>query len=259
MMSKQKLLESLAPWLILAGVVAAWQLIVSGFGVSEFIFPGPVAIIRSLATYAGPIGQHAWQTFWSTMIGFGLGIGVGVILGLIVGSSRLMFKGLYPLMVGFNSIPKVAFVPVLVVWFGIGTVPAVLTALLLCFFPIVVNVATGLATLEPELEDVLRALGATRLDILRKVGIPRSLPYFFASLKVAVTLAFVGTVLSETVAANSGIGYLMMSAGSSMKLPLLFAGLTVISVMAMATFGLIAALERHMTGWAHRGQMAQMA
>jgi ABC-type nitrate/sulfonate/bicarbonate transport system permease component len=93
MTSKQKLLESLAPWLILAGVVAAWQLIVSGFGVSEFIFPGPVAIIRSLATYAGPIGQHAWQTFWSTMIGFGLGIGVGVILGLIVGSSRLMFKG----------------------------------------------------------------------------------------------------------------------------------------------------------------------
>lgn len=254
-MSKQKILESLAPWLILAGVVIVWQLIVSGFNVSEFIFPGPLAIVRSLTTYAGPIGQHAWQTFWTTMIGFSLGIAVGVVLGLIVGSSRLMYKALYPLMVGFNSIPKVAFVPVLVVWFGIGTVPAVLTAVLLSFFPIVVNVATGLATLEPELEDVLRALGASRLEIIRKVGIPRSLPYFFASLKVAITLAFVGTVLSETVAANSGIGFLMMSAGSSMKLPLLFAGLIVISAMAMATFGVIAILERRMTGWAHRGQM----
>lgn len=252
MMSKQKILETLAPWLILAMIIVAWQLLVTSFNVSEFIFPGPIAIGRSLLEYAGPIGHHAWQTFWSTMIGFSLGVGVGVILGLMVGSSRLMYKALYPLMVGFNSIPKVAFVPVLVVWFGIGTIPAILTALLLCFFPVVANVATGLATVEPELEDVLRALGASRLVIIRKIGIPRSMPYFFASLKVAITLAFVGTVLSETVAANSGIGYLIMSAGSSMKLPLLFAGLIVISVMAMSTFGVISTLERRMTGWAHR-------
>ena len=125
----------------------------------------------------------------------------------------------------FNGIPKVAFVPILVVWFGIGTVPAVLTAFLISFFPIVVNVATGLATLEPELEDVLRSLGATKIDILWKVGLPRSLPYFFASLKVSITLAFIGTVVSETVASNEGIGYLMMSAGSSMRMPLVFAGL----------------------------------
>ena len=117
-----------------------------------------------------------------------------------------MYKACYPLLVGFNSIPKVAFVPVLVVWFGIGTVPAILTAFLISFFPVVVNVATGLATLEPELEDVLRSLGARRLDILFKVGLPRALPYFFASLKVAITLAFVGSVISETVASNLGIG-----------------------------------------------------
>ena len=120
--------------------------------------------------------------------------------------------------------------PILVVWFGIGTIPAILTAFLISFFPIVVNVATGLATLEPELEDVLRSLGATKSDILWKVGLPRSLPYFFASLKVAITLAFVGTVVSETVASNEGIGYLMMSAGSSMRMPLVFAGLIVIGV-----------------------------
>ena len=116
--------------------------------------------------------------------------------------------------------------------------PAVLTAFLISFFPIVVNVATGLATLEPELEDVLRALGATRYDVLTKVGLPRSLPFFFASLKVAITLAFVGTVVSETVAANEGIGYLMMSAGSSMRMPLVFAGLFVISAVAAGLGGL---------------------
>jgi len=138
----------------------------------------------------------------------------------------------------------------------IGTVPAILTAFLICFFPIVVNVATGLATLEPELEDVLHALGATRLDVLTKVGLPRSLPYFFASLKVAITLAFVGTVVSETVASNEGIGYLMMAAGSSMRMPLVFAGLFVIGVMAMVMYEAFAVLERRMTGWAHRGMTA---
>lgn len=253
-MAKKRNLETWAPWLLLAAIIIVWQAIVSGFDVSDFIFPGPIAIVQALVQYAGPIAGHAWQTFWTTMIGFGIGIAVGLLLGFIVGSSRFLYNTLYPLLIGFNSIPKAAFVPILVVWFGIGTVPAILTAFLICFFPIVVNVATGLATLEPELEDVLRALGAKRLDVLLKVGLPRSLPYFFASLKVAITLAFVGTVVSETVAANEGIGYLMMSAGSSMKMPLVFAGLIVISVMAMVMYEFFALLEKRMTGWAHRGQ-----
>jgi NitT/TauT family transport system permease protein len=182
---------------------------------------------------------------------------VGLLLGFLIGSSRFMYKALYPLMIGFNAIPKAAFVPILVVWFGIGTLPAILTAFLICFFPIVVNVATGLATLEPELEDVLRVLGANRLDVLLKVGLPRSLPYFFASLKVSITLAFVGSVLSETVASNEGIGYLMMSAGSQMRMPLVFAGLIVISIMAMVMYELFAVLERRTTGWATRGMDAR--
>ena len=106
----------------------------------------------------------------------------------------------YPLLIGFSSIPKVAVVPIFVLWFGAGTVPAILTAITLAFFPIVVNVATGLATTEPELEDVMKAMKASKLDILLNVGLPRAMPYFFASLKVAVTQAFVGTVIAETVA-----------------------------------------------------------
>ena len=256
-MTKQRKLERYSSWIVLAAIIIIWELICRVFQVSDFIFPAPSAILVSLRQYAGPITQHALQTFWSTMAGFALGVAVGVLLGFLVGSSRLMYTALYPLMVGFNSIPKSAFVPVLVVWFGIGTVPAVLTAFVICFFPITVNVATGLATIEPELEDVLRALGANRMDVLIKVGLPRSMPYFFASLKVAITLAFVGSVVSETIAANEGIGYLMMSAGSQMRMPLVFAGLIVISVMAMAMYAVFAVLERRMTGWATRGMDAR--
>ncbi len=255
-MSTNQRLERWAPWLTFATIVIVWQSIVTGFGVSPFVFPGPWAIATSLVAFAGPIGQHAWRTFWTTMVGFGFGVVIGLLLGVMLGSSRFVYKSLYPLLVGFNSIPKSAFVPLLVVWFGIGTVPAILTAFLICFFPVVVNVATGLVTLEPELEDVLRALGAKRTDVIFKVGLPRSLPYFFASLKVAISLAFVGAVVSETVAANEGIGYLMMSAGSSMRMPLVFAGLVVISVMAMVMYETFALLERRMTGWATRGMNA---
>jgi NitT/TauT family transport system permease protein len=131
--------------------------------------------------------------------------------------------------------------------------PGILTAFLISFFPITVNIATGLATLEPELEDVLRVLGARRWDVLMKVGLPRSMPYFYGSLKIAITLAFVGTVLAEMTAGDSGIGYLMQSAGSQQRLPLAFAGLVVIGVMAMAMYELFGMVERHTTAWAHRG------
>ena len=197
--------------------------------------------------------MHAWRTFWTTMLGFGIAIVVGVLLGFLIGSSKVAYAAVYPLMTAFNALPKAAFVPVLVVWFGIGAGPAILTAFLISFFPIMVNISTGLATLEPELEDVLRVLGAKRTDVLFKVGLPRSLPYFFASLKVAITLAFVGTTVSEMTASNEGIGYLLISAGSALRMPLAFAGLVVIAAMAMAMYELFAYIEKHTTGWAHRG------
>ena len=245
--------ERLAPWVLLAAALLAWELLCRGLGVPEYLFPSPSAIAANLAKFAPVIGGHAWRTFWVTMAGFGLAIAVGTLLGLLVGSSRLAYAAAYPLMTAFNALPKAAFVPILVVWFGIGVGPAVLTAFLISFFPITVNIATGLATLEPELEDVLRVLGARRWDVLLKVGLPRSLPYFYASLKVAITLAFVGTTVSEMTAANEGIGYLLVSAGASMQMGLAFAGLAVIGAMAMAMYELFAVVERHTTGWAHRG------
>jgi len=243
----------LAPVLLLIAVLLIWEIVCRALEVSEFIFPAPSAIIASLIEFSGVIAMHAWRTFWTTMVGFAIAIAVGVLLGFLIGSSRMAYAAVYPLMTAFNALPKAAFVPILVVWFGIGAGPAILTAFLISFFPIMVNIATGLATLEPELEDVLRVLGAKRTDVLFKVGLPRSLPYFFASLKVAITLAFVGTTVSEMTASNEGIGYLLISAGSALRMPLAFAGLVVIAAMAMAMYELFAYIEKHTTGWAHRG------
>jgi len=251
-----KNLQTWAPWLLLAAILLLWQAICMGFNVSEFIFPSPSRIAQQLVEYRGEIAKHAWRTFWVTMAGFGIAIVVGVLLGFLIGSSRLAYAAVYPVMTGFNALPKAAFVPILVVWFGIGVGPAVLTAFLISFFPITVNIATGLATLEPELEDVLRVLGAKRWDVLMKVGLPRSMPYFFGSLKVAITLAFVGTTVSEMTASNEGIGYLLVSAGSAMQMGLAFAGLVVVGAMAMVMYELFSVLEKRITGWAHRGSNA---
>ncbi len=248
-----KSLRRWAPLLLLMAILLLWQLICTAFSVSDFIFPSPWRIAEQAWQHRWAILGHAWRTFWVTMIGFGLAIVVGVLLGFLMGSSRLAYDAMYPLMTGFNALPKAAFVPILVVWFGIGAGPAILTAFLISFFPIMVNIATGLATLEPELEDVLRVLGAKRWDVLTKVGLPRSMPYFYASLKVAITLAFVGTTVSEMTAANEGIGYLLISAGSSMQMGLAFAGLVVVGIMAMGMYELFSILEKRTTGWAHRG------
>src|SRR6218665_2692436 len=221
----KKQVEIWSPWILLVVVIVLWQILCSAFEVSEFIFPSPWRIWTQFWEFKGIIGAHAWRTFWVTMVGFGIAIVVGVLLGFVIGSSRLAYAAVYPLMTAFNALPKAAFVPILVVWFGIGIGAAILTAFLIRFFPITVNIATGLATLEPELEDVLRVLGAKRWDVLMKVGLPRSMPYFYGSLKIAITLAFVGTVLAEMTAGDSGIGYLMQSAGRQQRMPPAFAGL----------------------------------
>jgi NitT/TauT family transport system permease protein len=245
--------ERWAPLVLAFAIIVLWQVGVVAFQVPEFIFPSPWQIAQQLVEFKGPLLAAAWTTFWVTMVGFGLAIAVGVLLGFLIGSSRLAYAAVYPLMVGFNAVPKAAIVPILVVWFGIGIGPGILTAFLISFFPIMVNIATGLATLEPELEDVLRVLGAKRWDVLVKVGLPRAMPYFYGSLKIAITLAFVGTVLAEMTAGDAGIGNLIQTAGSQQRMPLAFAGLVAISVMAMAMYELFSAIEKHTTGWAHRG------
>lgn len=251
----QKFKETiLAPTLFVVALIVLWELIVRLFGIAPTVLPSPLDIWKALLQYWGPLVSNSWQTLFTTLAGFGLAIVFGLLLGVFIGWSKTIYGALYPVMIGFNAVPKVAVVPILILWFGIGTVPAVLTAFLISFFPIVVNVATGIATTEPELRDVLRALGASKLDIMRKVGIPRSMPYFFGSLKVAITLAFVGSVVSETVGSNAGLGKLMLDAQAAFKVELVFAALVALAVLGIVLYAITAWVEKRMTGWAFRGE-----
>jgi NitT/TauT family transport system permease protein len=229
-----------------------WELICRAFSISDLILPKPGQVIKTLIERMPALMPHATQTLFTTLVGFALGVLAGILIGVVIGSSKLAYDVAYPLLVGFSSIPKVAVVPIFVVWFGAGTVPAILTSMVISIFPVVVNVATGLATTEPELEDVLRALGATKRDILWNVGLPRTMPYLFASLKIAITLAFVGTVLSETVAANRGIGNVMMIASGNFDVALVFAGLFILAILGVALYAIFSFIELKVTGWAQR-------
>jgi NitT/TauT family transport system permease protein len=246
----------LAPYLCTIAFFALWELGCRLFKVSSFVLPPPSAVLEAMVQYRGPLFRNALHTLWMTSAGFGLSVIFGMALGLLVGSSRLLYAGLNPILVGFNSIPKVAVVPILVIWFGVGWLPPVLTAFVISFFPIVVNVATGLATIEPETEDVMKALGASRLDIMLKVGIPRSMPYFFGALKVAITLAYVGSVIGEQNASNVGIGNLITRASADFNVPLIFAALIVLAVLGVFLVIIVDAIEARTTGWARRSGMA---
>jgi NitT/TauT family transport system permease protein len=246
------ILERLSPWLFTICLFVLWEGACRVFKVNPIVLPAPLVIFRAIVQYWQVLARHSLVTLWTTMAGFGLALIFGIVLGLIIGWSRAIYRGLYPVLIGFNSIPKVAVVPILVVWFGIGEIPAILTAFLISFFPIAVNVATGLVTMEPELEDVLRALGARKIDIMLKVGIPRTQPYLFASLKVAITLAFIGTVLSEAIAANAGLGALMAQAGSNFQMPIVFAGLVLLAAEGIAMYAVFAYVEVRWAPWAFR-------
>jgi NitT/TauT family transport system permease protein len=249
---KTSALQRYAPYLFTIGFFLIWELSCRLFKVSTFILPAPSVVLAAMIQYQWPLAINAFHTLWMTTTGFLLSIAFGLVVGLLVGSSRFLYAGLNPILVGFNSIPKVAVVPILVIWFGVGWLPPVLTAFVISFFPIVVNVATGLATIEPETEDVMKALGASRFDIMWKVGIPRSLPYFFGALKVSITLAYVGSVIGEQNASNLGIGNLITRASADFNVPLIFAALIVLAILGVALVAIVDVIENRTTGWAKR-------
>ncbi len=242
------------PLLLAIAIFLVWEVSCRLFGIPEFVLPPPSAILAAGWERHALIADHALQTLYTTVLGFAVAMVVGAALGILIGSSRTVYDAAYPILVAFNAIPKVAVVPLIVIWTGIGTVPAIITAFIISFFPIVVNVATGLASVEPELQDVLRVLGASRWEVIRKVAIHRALPFFFASVKVAVTLAFIGSVVSETIASNNGIGYLILSASSRFQVTLVYAAVLTIAAMSVVMYYLCAIAERHFVGWAYRGQ-----
>jgi NitT/TauT family transport system permease protein len=247
---------ALAPWFVTIGFFVIWEAFCRMAQVSSFVLPAPSTIFAALYEHRGQLLYHAYHTLLVTLAGFLLAVAFGFLVGVALGASQLVNAGTYPLLVGFNTVPKVAVVPIFVFWFGIGWLPPVMIAFLASFFPVAVNVATGISTIEPEVEDVLRALGASRADVIAKVGIPRAMPYFFGSLKITMTLSYVGAVLGEQLASSVGIGHLIGRAAAAYQVSLVWAALVVLGVMGAAMYGATALVERSTTGWAQRSQMA---
>ena len=250
------LIES-AAGLGLAFVV--WEAGVRLFAVPAFILPAPSAVFQEALGTASILAHHTLMTVIGTGISLAAGALLGILVGLIIGYSRTLSRLFYPLLGGFHALPMSAFIPIFVVWFGIGMLPKIVAGILIAFFPVVVNVVTGLRTIEPDLWDMLKTLGASKRQVYLKVGIPRTLPYFFASLKIAAAGAFIGNIVGEMLAAGAGLGYVLVVATTSLKLTLAFAALTILLLLGMLMFIVFDVLEKRMAPWAFRSEEGRAA
>ena len=242
------------PLLAILGFLALWELIVWANGWPNYVMASPSDLPAAYARFWNLFLLAGWQTLWRTVAGLAIAVVVGTLLGMIMGFSRIARDAHYPLLVGFNAIPKATLVPVVSLLFiGRHDFNTVLMAFLISFFPIAVSVGIGLSTLEPEYRDILRALGASRITIFRKIALPKTLPEFFGALKVAVTLAFIGTNLVEIVSPHGrGLGALFQSGATNGDYPLMFAVLIALAALGIALYYAVVALERTFAGWAER-------
>lgn len=233
-----------------------WELLVWVNGWPNYKMASPSDIWPAFWKFRDLFIQFGWDTLWRTVVGLVLAVFVGVLIGMVMGFSKTVRDGLYPLLVGFNAIPKATVVPVIALLFvGAHDMNTILIAFMISFFPIAVSISIGLSTLEPEYRDILRALGASRLTVFWKIALPKTLPEFFGALKVAVTLAFIGTNLMEIVEPHGrGLGHLFDSGKISADYPLMFAVLIALAILGILLYYVVVVLERIFAGWAERAE-----
>lgn len=244
----------LIPLMAMIGFLLVWEWLVWINGWPNYKMASPSDLGPAFWKYRMLFFEYGWDTFWRTVVGLGISVLVGVFLGMIMGLSRVVRDGLYPLLVGFNAIPKATVVPVIALLLvGLDDLNTVLIAFLISFFPIAVSVSIGLSTLEPEYRDILRALGASKTTIFLKIAMPKTLPEFFGALKIAVTLAFIGTNLMEIVEPHGkGLGHLFDSGKINADYPLMFAVLIALAFLGIFLYYIVVALEQIFAGWAER-------
>ena len=248
-------LSGIAPPLVaFALFLGFWEWLVWVNGWPDYKMASPSDLWPAFWRFRQLFLVQGWETLWRTVAGLGLAVVFGVLVGMAMGFSRAARDGLYPLLVGFNAIPKATVVPIVALMFvGWHDFNTVLIAFMISFFPIAVSVSIGLSTLEPEYRDILRALGASRFTIFRKIALPKTLPEFFGALKVSVTLAFIGTNLMEIVSPHGrGLGALFDSAKTNSDYPLMFAVLIALAALGILLYYGVVALERTFAGWADR-------
>ena len=242
--------QGLWPVVSFVTVLACWQAIVWALAPPPFLLPSPGRVLARLIDFGPNWPRHIVATVQAIVLGFVVAVAFGVIGALAVVASDRFRQALTPLLVTLQIIPKIAFAPLFLVWFGLGIVSKVTVAFLVAFFPVLINTAVGLVQIEPELLDLTRVIKARRSWVFLRVRLPNSLPYFFAGLRVASTLAVIGAVIAEFVGSDVGLGYLIVVANNQLDTPLALASIVLISALGLMLYGLLVALERLVTPWA---------
>lgn len=243
------LVRYVLPTATLLLLLGLWQVLVTIFNVPALLLPPPSAIVAEFIRWRGLLLEHSVVTLYETILGFLLGIILGVPMAVAITSSPLLQNTIYPLIILAQSIPKVTIAPLFLIWMGYGILPKVFVGFLVAFFPIVIDTATGLNSVEPELIDLTRALSATEWQTLWRIRFPGALPFFFSGLKVSITLAVIGAVIGEFVGANKGLGYLILTGTAELKTAFVFACMGLLSVIGMGLFAILIALERLLIPW----------
>jgi NitT/TauT family transport system permease protein len=249
------------PIIFIVALFVLWEAVIDVFRIPPYLIPAPLAVVKQLVAEWPRLLAESAVTTYATLGGFALSIAFGIPVALWIAYSRTVESYVYPLLVFSQSVPKIAIAPLFVVWFGFGIVPKVIAAFMLGFFPVVVSTVAGFKSVEPEMLDLARSMKASRLQTFLHISLPNALPSVFAGLKVSVTLAVVGAVVGEFVGSNSGIGYLLQIANGNFDLPLMFAALTVLSLIGVLLFAAVDLVERLTIPWhaSHRGDFTATA
>ncbi len=233
----------------LGGLIALWQAALSVVSVPAWLLPSPAAIVRATWAWYPQLPGHTLATLSATLAGYALAIAVAVPLAILIVTSRFLEQTVYPILLVFQSVPKVAMAPILLVWVGYGQLPKILIVFLVCFFPIVIGTATGLNAAPPEMLNLVRSLCATRLQTFLKVRFPSAMPHVFVGLKVAITLAVIGAVIGEFVGSNRGLGYIIVVSMSQVNTSLAFGAMTLLAILSILLFYAVEWIERLAVPW----------
>lgn len=236
-------------------LLGLWQSLISVFGVPIWLLPGPIDFIARFFSDFELIFFHAMATSKNLLLGFMVGVLIAVPLALIIVSVKTFERGLYPVIVFLNVIPKTIIAPILVLWFGVGPVISVVVVFLMCFFPILVDSMTGFKAVDPRLYYITRSMGASQLQTLFKVRLPASMDHIFSGMKIGIVKAAEGVIIAEFIASNEGLGFMMMRASGFMDMTLMFSGLIAAAIVALIFNGLMTGAEKFLTPWArhHHG------
>jgi len=241
------------PSALIAAAIVAWELIVRLTDTPRWFLPPPTAIATALFDGRRLLLHHTWVTLEELLLGFAISVLLGIVFALAIASSRVVERAFYPFVVASQAIPIIALAPILLIWFGYGLTPKVIVVVLICFFPIVVNTVDGLRSVDPELIDLLRSMGANELTIYRVVRIPSALPYIFSGTRIAAAVSVIGALIGEWVGASAGLGYLMTRSAAQFLTARVFAAVFISAVIGLAMFGVVALLERLFLPWQHIG------